>query len=191
VALHDEFVARRVERCDRTVRLDVDIDFPRRRHVDRLAARQDIVEAVGVGRQDVVVGEGDFLDAAGRDREDARAHDVVARELEQGGVARASDDRVVDAARLLLGQQLRARLFALAHEIERMDCCAVGNREQHDRFGDTPSWVADGHDQPSARGAFEDAHVRLHLFDADGFGIARPTKGARLRDHDVRCGQRQ
>jgi len=185
VALHDQFMAGRVDGGDGAFRPDIDVDLPRRLHVERLAARQHVVEAVDVRGKNVLIGERHLLDATGGHGEDARADDVVAGELEQRRIARPPHDGVVDAARLLLAEQLCGRLARLAEEVEGVHRRAVGDGKQQYGLGLYGPRVAHGDEQARGGGSFEDPHARLHVFDPDWGGARRPAEAARLRDDDV------
>ena len=126
----------------------------------------------------------------GGHREDAAAHEVVARELEQRRVPAAAHDRIVDAARLIAREQPRGRLGGGPVVREGVDGRAVRDGQHEHRLRLAAVGVFERDVQRRGRGLLLELDPGGDARDADGAGGPRPhDEGARLRDDDVGGGE--
>jgi len=172
-------VAGRVDRRQFPLRLDAHPDFPRHGVVECLAARQHVVDALAIGLAHLLVSQPDFLRSVRLDRENTGTDQVKVDEFQQGRIARASHNLVVDATRLVLGQELSAGLGAGALKIKPSHCRSVRHRQDHFGLQSPAGRVAQRDVQGGRRHLLDDRHVSLDVFDGHGFAGTRPHG----RDH--------
>jgi hypothetical protein len=176
-------VARRVHGRHRRGRRDLDRDLPRHGVLDRLAAREDVIHPVAGRGEQVFVGQPDRLRAPWLDREDAGADEVIAGELEQGGVARLRDDLLVRRSRLVPRQQPRRGLGARPLEREPPHDGPLRHRDEQLRLLADGAGVTQAHLHHRRRGLVADDDA-----DVDPRDLERRRSAERpgLRDDHVR-----
>ena len=130
-------VARAVDRLDRVLALDRDVD---RQPLDRLgrellgAERIGELDDVAVALAELGVPHRHLAVGPGRDREDAGAIEPAAHVFEQRRVALGADDLLVDPPGLVLVQQPAGQLAAVDQEDEVLDRPVFGQREEELRL---------------------------------------------------------
>ena len=132
-ALDPGVIARAVDRLDRFLALDRDVDD---QPLDRLAG--EFLRAERIGKLDEIalalaklrVAHRHLAVGPGRDRKDAGAVEPSAHVFEQGRVALGPDDLFVDPPGFVLGKQPAGQLAAVDHQHEVLDRPLFGKREQ-------------------------------------------------------------
>ena len=136
-ALDLHLVAGRIDRLERALRFQIELDahvLHRLRGELVRVQRQDEVHQPGVGLEQLRVGERDAFPAVRLDGEDADLEQIAPGVFEQRGILEPAHDVLVDAARLVRGQQLGLDLFAADFHGELVDVRALGRGKQERAF---------------------------------------------------------
>ena len=160
-------------------------DVPGNPVIDRFGARQDEIDAIPVAGKKMFVDDADFLAGTRFDRKDARANQIAAEKFQEGGIAGAGDDGIVNAAGFVAGEEFGFGFEGAALEGEAPEHGAVRHGNDHLGF-------------LASAGAVREFHIHggggdlLRDIDADGdsadFHASNGrTETACLRDNDVRC----
>jgi hypothetical protein len=184
-AVDVELVGGRVDRGDRGLRAERHRDFPRHAVLERLGARQLVIDPLAVARQDMLVDQPDLLRGARRDRKHGGADQVVSHELDQRGVAQAGDDLLVVALGLGTGEQPSGGLWGRSGKREAAQHGPVRHGHEQLRLGRAGGGVAQVDVEGGRRDLLADVDVGGYAGDVHLRLAGRGRQRRGLGDEDV------